>query len=112
MQTPQIILIATLYAYTVDLPSVPLVTEGPAMQHLGKTRPKPARMQRGRPPSKKPSSLSTEPTTSENSTEAIDSQIPDSIPPQPKVAMKPPSPQIAEKKIKELLAVSVLFFLT
>lgn len=46
----------------VDLPSTPLDTDGPALQHLGKTRPKPARMQRstrrgsGAPPSK-PSAL-------------------------------------------------------
>jgi len=32
----------------VDLPTQPLASEGPALQHLGKTRPKPARMQRGK----------------------------------------------------------------
>lgn len=32
---------------SVDLPSTPLATEGPALQHLGKTRPKPARLQQG-----------------------------------------------------------------
>ena len=46
----------------VDLPSEPLASEGPALQHLGKTRPKPARMQRGgrSRPTIKPSSVPDE----------------------------------------------------
>ncbi len=52
----------------VDLPSEPLVSVGPALQHLGKTRPKPARMQRGGKsrPSVKPSpDLDTQKTVQE-----------------------------------------------
>lgn len=46
----------------IELPSTPLDTDGPALEHLGKSRPKPARMQRstrrgGGPPPSKPSAL-------------------------------------------------------
>ena len=46
------------------LPTNPLETDGPALQHLGKTRPKPARLHRGgRQPSVKPSIPSVEEAT-------------------------------------------------
>ena len=49
---------------SVVLPTNPLETDGPALLHLGKTRPKPARLQRGdRKPSAKPSIPSVEEAT-------------------------------------------------
>lgn len=49
---------------TVDLPTKPLETEGPTLQHLGKTRPKPARNQRNRPRGTiKPSPITNETPT-------------------------------------------------
>ena len=47
----------------VDIPKAPLETEGPTLEHLGKQRPKPARLQRGaRRPPKKPQMLGAEQT--------------------------------------------------
>ena len=46
---PPFLLISHLSPCSVDLPSIPLKMTGPALQHLGKGRPKPARMQRSRP---------------------------------------------------------------
>ena len=77
------------------LPSVPLQTGGPALEHLGKTRPKPARMQRGRS-SKKPS---IQPAVSDaNSTPPVTDPVsPTVAAPAAKVALKPP-PAVVEKK--------------
>ena len=71
--------------FEVDLPKTPLDTEGPTLQHLGKARPKPARMQRstrrgGAAPPKKPS-VPTEATISE--AESEEKPIPE-VKPKPK----------------------------
>ena len=56
----------SLSVFAVDLPITPLVTKGPALQHLGKTRPKPARLQGTRRRPQKPTVKITPPTTSED----------------------------------------------
>lgn len=97
---------STLTPCSVDLPSIPLETGGPALQHLGKTRPKPARMQRGRQ-STRPPTYPVNPASADSTPPAPESTPPsDSTPHQVKVAMKPPSPQVAQKMIQQLLEVS------
>ena len=90
---------------SVDLPSTPLVTEGPVLQHLGKTRPKPARLQqssRRRPqrPSMKPSAaIAIEEESSSSSTPAPTEKPPETQPKPAKAKPLLPKPKAEEEPV-------------
>lgn len=89
----------------VELPSVPLATEGPALQHLGKTRPKPARVQRTVRSSAKRSAPEEASDTATTTTTASDAAPEKTATPDPtpaKVAIKPPPVLEKKKKTEEV----------
>ena len=75
----------------VDLPTVPLATEGPSLQHLGKTRPKPARVHRSRP-SIKPSNQSQDKGTENNEPPPTEQPPSSPTPPNSRASIRIPPP--------------------